>query len=65
MKRIVGVEDFTIFASHGHLQRRLPQRTSEDCVGYGALVGDPSVARYKTTIASDRLVTLVAGELRA
>ena len=29
----------------------LPQRTSEDCVGYGALVGNPSVARYKKTIA--------------
>ena len=29
----------------------LPQRTSEDCVGYGALVCNQSVARLKNTIA--------------
>ena len=53
MKRIVVVEDVTIFALHGHTVAfaALPQRTSEDCVGYGALVGNPCVARYKKTVA--------------
>ena len=55
MNRIVVVEDVTIFASQGHLQRshsghlrivlvRRPGR---------ALVCNPSIARYKKTIATD------------
>ena len=53
MKRIVVVEDVTIFASHrvARAFAAFPQRTSEECVGYGALVGNPYVARYKKTIA--------------
>ena len=48
MKRIVVVGDVAIFASQGQSQRCHSRHLS---VGYGALVGNPCIARLKNTIA--------------
>ena len=50
MKSIVVVEDITIFASQGHSQPS-HSRHLRIVLVYGALVGNPCVARYKNTIA--------------
>ena len=48
MKRKVVVGDVAIFASQGQSQRCHSRHRS---VGYGALVGNPCIARLKNTIA--------------
>ena len=55
MKRTVVVEDFRDFLLPRAFAA-LPQQTSENCVGYGALFGQPCVVCLKHTIATVSLV---------